>query len=123
MAFEPVLMKHANTPGGTALESYKADGGYEGAAQAIKMSREELIELVGEKTRIDLALNVEGEHVIAAWQRVEGVTSVAELRRQTVPLKPGMRRAAGSITAHARDPGTHGYPRSVRVRAAFFGPL
>lgn len=46
MAFEPVLMRHANTPNGAALEVYQTDGGYEGAGRALKMSREELIDLV-----------------------------------------------------------------------------
>ena len=37
----------------------------------------ELIRLVGEQTRIDLALNVEAEKVIAAWEHTQGVTHVA----------------------------------------------
>ncbi len=47
---------------------------------------EELIKLVGQQTRIDLALNVEGERVIAAWQGVEGVSSVAARDGQVTAL-------------------------------------
>jgi ABC-2 type transport system ATP-binding protein len=37
----------------------------------------ELIRLVGEQTRIDLALNVEAEKVIAAWEHTQGVSHAA----------------------------------------------
>jgi ABC-2 type transport system ATP-binding protein len=37
----------------------------------------ELIRLVGEQTRIDLALNVEAEKVIAAWEHIQGVSHAA----------------------------------------------
>jgi ABC-2 type transport system ATP-binding protein len=37
----------------------------------------ELIRLVGEQTRIDLALNVEAEKVIAAWEHTPGVSHAA----------------------------------------------
>jgi ABC-2 type transport system ATP-binding protein len=37
----------------------------------------ELIRLVGEQTRLDLALDVAGETVIGAWRRVDGITHVA----------------------------------------------
>jgi ABC-2 type transport system ATP-binding protein len=37
----------------------------------------ELIRLVGEQTRIDLALNVEAEKVIAAWGHIPGVSHAA----------------------------------------------
>jgi ABC-2 type transport system ATP-binding protein len=36
----------------------------------------ELIRLVGEQTRIDLKLNVEGARVMALWRQVEGVSQV-----------------------------------------------
>ncbi len=36
----------------------------------------ELIQLVGEQTRIDLAINAEPEKVIPAWRQVEGVSQV-----------------------------------------------
>jgi ABC-2 type transport system ATP-binding protein len=47
---------------------------------------EELIKLVGEQTRIDLALNIEGEQVISAWQGLEGVSSVAARDGQITAL-------------------------------------
>ena len=37
-------------------------------------THDELIQLVGEQTRIDLTLNVDAERVLAAWQQVEGVS-------------------------------------------------
>ena len=39
----------------------------------------ELIQLVGEQTRIDLALNCESEQVIPFWKAVEGVSQVSGL--------------------------------------------
>ncbi len=39
----------------------------------------ELIQLVGEQTRIDLGLNVEGESILPVWQKVEGVSQVSSL--------------------------------------------
>jgi ABC-2 type transport system ATP-binding protein len=42
-----------------------------------KGTHAELIQLVGEQTRIDLALNAEAEQVIAAWQHTEGVSHAA----------------------------------------------
>lgn len=36
-------------------------------------THDELIQLVGEQTRIDLTLNVDAERVLAVWQQVEGV--------------------------------------------------
>ena len=39
----------------------------------------ELIRLVGEQTRIDLGLNVEGESLVPVWQQVEGVSKVSSL--------------------------------------------
>jgi ABC-2 type transport system ATP-binding protein len=39
----------------------------------------ELIRLVGEQTRVNLKLNVEGETVVDAWRRVEGVTQASTL--------------------------------------------
>ncbi len=39
-------MRNVGVPGSASLQTYKATGGYEGAARALKMSRDELIELV-----------------------------------------------------------------------------
>ncbi len=39
----------------------------------------ELIQLVGEQTRIDLGLNVEGESILPVWQKVEGVSQASSL--------------------------------------------
>ena len=38
---------------------------------------EELVKLVGQQTRIDLTLNGEGANVMAAWQKVDGVSRVS----------------------------------------------
>ena len=46
MRFEPVLLKNLGVPGSTALETYRRSGGYEGAQRALKMSPEEVVELV-----------------------------------------------------------------------------
>jgi NADH-quinone oxidoreductase subunit F len=46
MAYEPVLMKNVSKPDSRSIASYKAGGGYEGAAQALKMKPDELVELV-----------------------------------------------------------------------------
>lgn len=46
MAFEPVLMRHVNVPNSTSLAVYKAAGGYEGAAKALQMQPDEVVELV-----------------------------------------------------------------------------
>ncbi len=43
---ERFLMKHVGTPNSTALATYRADGGYEAAARALKMKPDELVELV-----------------------------------------------------------------------------
>jgi ABC-2 type transport system ATP-binding protein len=40
-------------------------------------THEELVRLVGEQARIDLALNVEAERVLPAWQEVSGVSRVS----------------------------------------------
>lgn len=40
-------------------------------------THEELIRLVGHQTRIDLAMNVEAERVLAPWEGVEGVSRVS----------------------------------------------
>jgi len=39
----------------------------------------ELIQLVGEQTRIDIGLNVEGETMVPAWKQVEGVSQASSL--------------------------------------------
>ncbi|MBP7747847.1 MAG: NADH-quinone oxidoreductase subunit NuoF [Phycisphaerae bacterium] len=46
MAFEPVLMRHVGVPNSTALAVYRAAGGYEGAARALRMKPDEVVELV-----------------------------------------------------------------------------
>ncbi len=46
MPYEKILMRNVGVPNSTSIKTYKASGGYEGAAMALKMSREELIELV-----------------------------------------------------------------------------
>lgn len=46
MPFQPVLMKHVGVPRSTALSVYKADGGYAGAAKALQMKPDELVEFV-----------------------------------------------------------------------------
>jgi len=46
MAFERVLMKHVGVPNSASLEVYRRDGGYAGAAQALKMKPEEVVDLV-----------------------------------------------------------------------------
>ena len=40
-------------------------------------THDELIQLVGEQTRLDLTLSVEGSQVIESWRAVEGVSNVA----------------------------------------------
>jgi ABC-2 type transport system ATP-binding protein len=40
-------------------------------------TNDELIQLVGQQTRIDLTLNANVENVMSAWQRVEGVSQVS----------------------------------------------
>jgi len=40
-------------------------------------SHDELIRLVGEQTRLELGVNVEGTQVVDAWKRVEGISSIA----------------------------------------------
>ena len=39
-------------------------------------THDELIQLVGEQTRIDLTLNVEGTRVLDSWRKTEGVSNV-----------------------------------------------
>ncbi len=39
-------------------------------------THDELIKLVGEQTRIDLRLNVEGLSVLETWKKIEGVTGI-----------------------------------------------
>jgi len=40
-------------------------------------AHEELVRLVGQQTRLDLTLNVDAAHVLAAWQSIEGVSRVS----------------------------------------------
>lgn len=46
MAFEPVLMRNVGVENSASLEVYKRSGGYEGAAKALQMKAEEVVELV-----------------------------------------------------------------------------
>lgn len=46
MAFERVLTKHVGVSHSTSLAVYKTGGGYEGAAKALQMKPEEVVELV-----------------------------------------------------------------------------
>jgi NADH-quinone oxidoreductase subunit F len=46
MPFKPVLMRNVGVPNSTSIETYKAAGGYEGAAKALKMKAAEVVELV-----------------------------------------------------------------------------
>lgn len=46
MAFEPVLMRHYRVPNSTSLQVYQQAGGYTGAAKALQMTADELVELV-----------------------------------------------------------------------------
>ena len=39
-------------------------------------THDELIKLVGEQTRIDITLNVEGSNVQETWKQVDGVTKI-----------------------------------------------
>jgi ABC-2 type transport system ATP-binding protein len=49
-------------------------------------TREELVRLVGQQTRIDLTLNAEPARVMAAWQAVEGVAHVTTRDGQVTAL-------------------------------------
>jgi len=46
MAYERILMKNVGVPNSTSLDVYKAGGGYQGAAKALQMKPDELVELV-----------------------------------------------------------------------------
>jgi ABC-2 type transport system ATP-binding protein len=46
----------------------------------------ELIRLVGEKSRIELSLNAEGERVLEAWRKVPGVAQVSALDGKATAL-------------------------------------
>jgi len=46
MAFDRVLMRNVGVPGSATLAVYRRAGGYEGAARALRMTPEELVELV-----------------------------------------------------------------------------
>ncbi|MBI5866578.1 MAG: NADH-quinone oxidoreductase subunit NuoF [Planctomycetes bacterium] len=46
MPYERILMRNVGVPNSTSIHTYKAAGGYKGAELALKMPREELIELV-----------------------------------------------------------------------------
>jgi ABC-2 type transport system ATP-binding protein len=70
-------------------------------------THDELITLVGEQTRIDLTLNVEGEQVAGSWRRVEGVSNVVVENGQVTVLVDDSNRvlprlfdAANTLEAH-----------------------
>lgn len=46
MPFEPVLMKNVGVPDSTSIATYKAAGGYQGAAKALSLKPQELVDLV-----------------------------------------------------------------------------
>ncbi|MFQ5807737.1 MAG: NADH-quinone oxidoreductase subunit NuoF [Phycisphaerae bacterium] len=46
MAYERVLMRNVGVPDSTSIETYKAAGGYEGAAKAVAMKPDEVVDLV-----------------------------------------------------------------------------
>lgn len=46
MAFEKILMKNVGVPNSTSLKVYESRGGYEGARKALKMTPDEVVELV-----------------------------------------------------------------------------
>ncbi|MFO0838426.1 MAG: NADH-quinone oxidoreductase subunit NuoF [Phycisphaerae bacterium] len=46
MAYEKILMRNVGVPGSRSLKVYKSAGGYEGAANALKMTPDGLVELV-----------------------------------------------------------------------------
>src|SRR5262245_8963827 len=46
MAYERVLMRNVDVPNSASLDTYRASGGYKDAELALKMTREELIDLV-----------------------------------------------------------------------------
>jgi ABC-2 type transport system ATP-binding protein len=49
-------------------------------------THDELIKLVGGQTRIDLALNVEGEQVLPAWKNIEGIEKIDSLDGKVTAL-------------------------------------
>ncbi len=46
MPFEKILMRNVGVANSTSIDTYKRSGGYEGAAKALKMTSDELVELV-----------------------------------------------------------------------------
>jgi ABC-2 type transport system ATP-binding protein len=67
-------------------------------------THDELIKLVNGQTRIDLSLNVEGQHVLETWKAVEGVNgidstngSVAVLVDDSNAVLPRLFDAAGRL--------------------------
>src|ERR1041384_7285013 len=46
MPYEKILMRNVGVPNSTSIDTYKRSGGYEGAAKALKMTSDELVELV-----------------------------------------------------------------------------
>jgi NADH-quinone oxidoreductase subunit F len=44
--FEPVLLKRIDKPNSTALDGYRADGGYQALEKALKMAPDDLTTLV-----------------------------------------------------------------------------
>jgi ABC-2 type transport system ATP-binding protein len=65
----------------------------------------ELIRLVGEQTRIDLGLNVEGERLVPVWQQVEGVSKVSSLDGSVTLLVDDSNRVLPSLFESAGEVG------------------
>ena len=49
-------------------------------------THDELIKMVGEQTRIDLTLNIEGEKILPVWQKVEGIAKIDSLDGKVTAL-------------------------------------
>ncbi len=49
-------------------------------------THDELIKMVGEQTRIDITLNTEGEKILPAWQKTEGVAKIDSLDGKVTAL-------------------------------------
>jgi len=65
----------------------------------------ELIQLVGEQTRIDLGLNVEGESILPVWQKVEGVSQASSLEGSVTLLVDDSNRVLPRLFESAGEVG------------------
>jgi ABC-2 type transport system ATP-binding protein len=65
----------------------------------------ELIRLVGEQTRIDLGLNVEGETLVPVWQQVEGVSKASSLNGSVTLLVDDSNRVLPRLFESAGEVG------------------